>query len=263
MSDLAQRQEAFLASILDENAPVPKGWGNSQAAGMAVYRGNYRGALMGAMAATYERTAMLLGAKDFAQCCINHAIAHPPSGWTIDEAGKGFEATCKTLFPERPEIAEFAWLEWTMMQIGRSADAQPISAQEFAEASAQFDDEDWAGLRLGFQPQANARLVDHDLEAIWRRLEGPDSEAGEVRLNHAQTCLVTREGERPTFTLLEHDHAACIALMQDGAQYADLIGALLHDHENPSAQEVQNAAMRAGGMLGQWLDEGLITAINP
>ena len=43
-ADLATRQEAFLAAILDEGAPAPNGWGNSQAAGMAVYRGNYRGA---------------------------------------------------------------------------------------------------------------------------------------------------------------------------------------------------------------------------
>ena len=61
MSDLAERQSAFLRSILDEDAPLPSGWGNSQAAGMAVYRGNYRSALMGALAVFSGAQLLMLG----------------------------------------------------------------------------------------------------------------------------------------------------------------------------------------------------------
>lgn len=262
---LAERQDAFLNSILDESVALPKGWGNSQAAGMGVYRGNYRSALMGALAESYERTALLLGPKAFAQGSINQAIAHPPSGWTIDEVGEGFDETCAKLFPNNPEVSQLAWLEWTMLELATAPDTQPVSAQDFAAASAQFGDEDWGNLRLAFQPRAKARLVTHDLETLWRALGSGDG-VPDTALETPCTCLVLREGERPTFTLLEADHTPAFAAMQGGATYGELIAVLLGDnHEpngEPSGEDIQAAAMRAGGMLGTWLNEGLIVAIN-
>lgn len=262
MSTLSERQDAFLASILDEGAPLPSGWGNSQAAGMAVYRGNYRGALMGALAETYERTALLLGPKEFAQGCINHAIAHPPSGWTIDEAGEGFDETCTKLFPDRLEVAELAWVEWSMLELATAPDVQPLKPQDFAAASAQFGDEDWGTLRLQFQPRARARLVNYDLETLWQTIGNGDA-VPDARLEAPATCLVSRDGERPTFTLLDADHADAFSAMQDGANYGDLIAVLLGQNDDPAPEDIQAAAMRAGAMLGAWLNEGLVTAINP
>jgi len=262
MTSLADRQEAFLQLILDEAAPSPEGWGNSQAAGMAVYRGNYRSAIMGALAETFERTALFLGGKAFAQGCINHAIAHPPAGWTIDEAGAGFDETCANLFPDTPQVAELAWLEWTMMELATAPDRVPLSAPDFAIASAEFADEDWGGLRLDFQPRAKARLVEHDLEELWRALAGDDP-LPKTRLETPLTCLVSRDQERPTFTLMEADHTAAFEAMQAGASYGELIALLLEDNANPSQEEIQAAAMRAGAMLGAWLNEGLIVAMNP
>ena len=262
MTDLARRQEAFLASILDESAPAPEGWSNSQAAGMAVYRGNYRSALMGALAETFERTALCLGPQAFAQASINHAIAHPPSGWTIDEAGEGFEETCANLFPDRPEASELAWLEWTMMELATAPDVAPLAAEDFASASAQFGDEDWGELRLAFQPRAKARLVEHDLEALWRAI-GSGQDQPDTRLAAPAACIASRHGERPTFTLLEADHAAAFSAMQEGATYGELIAVLLGGNEAPTPEDIQSAAMRAGAMLGAWLHEGLIVAINP
>ena len=90
MSDLAQRQQAFLAAILDDAAPMPQGWGNSQAAGMDVYRGNYRSALMDVLADTFERTRRYVGEKPFRQVSMHHIITHPPAGWTIDEHENGW-----------------------------------------------------------------------------------------------------------------------------------------------------------------------------
>ena len=260
MSKLAERQEAFLASVLDEDAPAPEGWGNSQAAGMAVYRGNYRSALMAALSETYERTALYLGPQPFARVSINHAIAHPPSGWTIDEAGAGFDQTCAEMFGESPEVAELAWLEWAMMELATAPDHAPLTPQDFANASAGFGEEDWAGLRLSFQPRLSVRVVAHDLEAIWRAF--PDRPE-QIALTEPRACIASREGERPTFTLLEADHAAAITAMQQGASYGELIAVLLGDNSDPAPEDIQNAAMRAGAMLGAWLNEGLILAIDP
>ncbi|MFU7527532.1 putative DNA-binding domain-containing protein [Qipengyuania sp. ASV99] len=263
MMPLADRQAAFLRAILDEGAPLPAGWGNSQSAGMAVYRGNYRSALMGALAETYERTARHVGEQPFAQACINHAIAHPPSGWTIDEAGAGFDATCAALFPDNPEAAELAWLEWTMMSLATAPDCAPLTPEAFSAAVSGFGDAEWSDLRLALQPRAAARLVEHDLEALWRALGEERDDRPAFRLAKPQACLVWREGERPTFILAEAGHADAFALMQRGACYGELIELLIGDDPEPSAELVQSAAMRAGTMLGLWLKEGIIVSLNP
>ena len=260
---LADRQEAFLAAILDENAPLPDGWSNAQAAGLGVYRGNYRAALLGALEDTFERTRAHVGEKPFSQASINHIIAHPPAGWTIDEVGEGFDETCATFFAQNPEVAELAWLEWTMRKLATAPDTEPLSAADFGALAAQFGDEDWAGLRLEMQPRSEARNVEHDLEALWRSLGDGNSARPDTRLAEPKAVIAWREGERPTFTLAEADHAAAFSAMAGGATYGDLIALLLGDETEPGEEAITRAAMRAGEMLGRWLSEGMVAAINP
>ncbi len=48
--------------------------------------------------------------------------------------------------------------------------------------------------------------------------------------------------------------------MQSGANYGEVIMLLAGD--DPSEAAVQDAAMRAGSFLGNWLQEGLITGLK-
>ena len=257
---LAERQAAFMRAVLDEDAPLPVGWGNSQAAGMSVYRGNYRGALMDALANTFERTARYVGEGAFKQASAHHAISHPPSGWTIDEAGEGFDTTCAELFGENPEVAELAWLEWSMLQVSTASDANPLDPTGFASATAEFGDEYWMGLQVEFQSRTAATLVEHNLTGLWNALEEDGQGIPELRLPTPRGCLVFREGERPTFMLVDPDSANAFSAMQAGASYGDIIALLAGDA--PGEEAVQQAAMRAGEMLGGWLQEGLIVGLK-
>ncbi len=249
-----------MRAILDEGAPLPDGWGNSHAQGLSVYRGNYRSALMGALASSFERTARYVGEDAFRQAGINHLIAHPPVHWTIDAAGADFDQTCAGLFGDHPEVAELAWLEWTMLELASAPDTAPLSPQDFGAASAAFGDADWLGLGLTFQPRAAARTVGHDLTALWRALGADEPHTGAQAHDPAQGCLVWREGERPTFQLVDADNARAFIAMQDGARYGDLIALLAGDNTDEAA--IQTAAHAAGVMLGQWLGEGLVIGIE-
>ncbi|MEL6529975.1 MAG: DNA-binding domain-containing protein [Pseudomonadota bacterium] len=257
---LADRQAAFMRAILDEDAPLPDGWGNSQAAGMSVYRGNYRFALMDALANTFERTARYVGEGPFKQASAHHAISHPPSGWTIDEAGHGFDATCADLFGENPEVSELAWLEWAMLEVSTAPDCVSFDPAGFAAATAEFGDEDWMGLAVEVMPRVTVRLVDHNLTGIWNALEEDELEMPALRLPQPQGCIVSREGERPTFMMVEPDNAVALSAMQQGKTYGEVIGLLAG--EEPSDEAVQDAAMRAGGYLGNWLQEGLLVRLK-
>ncbi|MGB3471596.1 MAG: DNA-binding domain-containing protein, partial [Erythrobacter sp.] len=254
------KQAAFMRAILDDSAPLPEEWGNSHALGMSVYRGNYRTALMGVLESSFERTARYMGEDAFRQAGINHLIAHPPAHWTIDAVGEGFDRTCAQLFPGNAEVAELAWLEWIMLELASAPDTNPISPQDFAQGSADFGDEEWMRLALTFQPRAAVQMVTHDLTALWKSLNDESDERDLRGYDTPQGCLAWREGERPTFLMVDAENASAFAAMQEGARYGDLIGLLAGDQPDETA--IQNAAQSAGAMLGQWLNEGLVIGFN-
>lgn len=254
---LADLQTTFLAQVLDADAPLPDGWGSSHAAGMAVYRNNYRSALIDALRAIYERTERWVGADAFGRAAAHHVISHPPTSWTLDDAGIGFDATCAELFTGDPEVGELAWLEGAMMDVFTAADCTAMDAAGFSAATAAFGEEDWAGLQLAFQPGSSSCVVRHDLRAIWQHVADEDASGVAVTpLDHPATCIVWREGERSTFTMASTLEGRAFTTMQAGASYGVLCE-MLSDELG-----VEQAIMQAGQFLGHWLAEGMIVGLR-
>lgn len=257
---LAASQSAFMAQVLDEDAPLPAQWTDRRSAGLAVYRNNYRSSLVEVLRSTYERTARWAGEDAFERAAVHHVITHPPSSWTLDEAGRGFDATCAQLFANDPEVAELAWLEWSMFEVFTAPDMEPLDAARLGEATAAFSDEDWGSMRLGFMPGIAQREVDHDLLALWNTLGSEEFERIDARLELPKTCTVWREGERPVFSLGATDEGAALKVMLNGASYGEACDILAS--EATTEEQLQEVAMRAGAMLGRWLNDGLIAAVN-
>lgn len=262
VASLARQQDSFLAMIHDDEAPALPGWTARQAAGMAVYRNNYRTALVDALADTFARTRTHVGEDAFRQAAAHHLITTPPAGWSIDDAGEGFDATCAALFVDDPEVAELAWLEWSMLLAFKARDVQPLDVAGFAAATAGFGETDWAMLRLHFMPGLAFGLVHNDLRSLWSALGDADSKpvptTADPALAEPATCTVWREGERPVFTLTGADENTALKAMTGGATFGEAC-ALIAD--NALAKDAADAAMRAGTMLGRWLQEGMIAGI--
>jgi hypothetical protein len=252
---LKELQSAFMAQVLDEEAPLPDGWDDRQQKGMGVYRNNYRSSLVEALRNTYERTQNWVGEGAFRRAAAHHVIANPPGSWTLDDAGAGFDQTCVELFANDPEVAELAWLEWTMLEAFTAMDETPIDAGGFGKATQEFADEDWANMRLRFLPGTQVRILAHDLRAIWKALGEEKLVRPDFSLKQPGGCVVWREGERPTFLMIDAEEVRMLALMLEGASYGDACMTMAGDGD-PS-----DAAMRAGAMLGRWLNEGMITAV--
>ncbi|MFZ9394437.1 MAG: putative DNA-binding domain-containing protein [Erythrobacter sp.] len=260
LSSLAQAQAAFMAQVLDEDAPMPAGWSRRHAAGMAVYRGNFRAALVEALRDTYDKTARWVGEEAFRAAAAHHVILHPPHSWTIDAAGAGFSETCAELFANDPEVAELAWLEWAMLHAFTAADTQPLDADGFAAATADFSEDQWAMLRLEFVPGVATREVAHDLAMIWHALGQDTLQHPEARLAASQAVLVWREGERATFALREAEECHALLAMQSGMGFGELCMILAGD--DPTDALADEAALRVGAMLGRWLADGLIEGLG-
>lgn len=252
MRTLVERQAKFMANLLDEDEALPDGWTSRHAQGLAIYRNNYRVALVDALLDTFQRTARWVGHEAFRQAAAHHLIAHPPSGWTLDDVGSGFDATLAELFANDPEVSELAWTEWAMHQVFGAADAQPLTANVFAAATSEFQDSDWSSLSLIFMPRMATRTMQHDIAAIWHALNEDEFCAPEYRLAEPLACHVYREGERPTFVTAPPYENAALEAMIKGASFGQVLDLLVRQ---PPLVE---AAAEAGAMLGRWLHNGMI-----
>ena len=253
---LAARQQAFMAAILDDEAALPDGWGARHAVALEVYRNNYRSALVEALAATFERTQRWVGEESFRRAAAHHLIAHPPRSWTIDAVGEGFDATLAELFANDPEVAELAALEWAMHRAFVAADAASLGMADFAEASAGFGEEEWGALAFDLVPGTCLLSVAHDVGALWAALKDDDFTAPDIALAAPHALLVWREGLRPVFRLMDEADGAALALALAGGNFGDICASLV-ERLGP-----EDGIARAGALLGQWLQDGLIAGLK-
>ena len=257
MMTLAEQQSRFILGLMSDTAALPERWQRRERAGYAIYRNAYRARLIDALRETFPRTAQLAGEEAFQAAAAHHLITHPPASWTLDDAGRGFTETLKTLFPGDPDVAELGWVEWAMRVAFTVSEAAPLDGRGMLAATASFNDEGWQNLRLRFVPGLDARLVQHDIPALWRLLEEDIPAARNLApLRDARGCVVWREGLRPTFTAMGTAETEALIMMKDGATYGaacdQLIGQL---GEQP-------ALALAGEMLAYWLASGWIEAIR-
>ncbi|MEX0341351.1 MAG: putative DNA-binding domain-containing protein [Erythrobacter sp.] len=256
MTSLAQRQEAFLGAILDDEAPLPAGWDRERAPGLAIYRNNYRTSLVEALRSTYERTERLVGEDAFRRAAAHHCIVHRPGSWTLDLAGAGFAETCAELFANDPDVAELAALEWAMHGAFSARNALPLATAEFAAACAAFTEGEWEDLKLTLVPDLRCTSATYDLVRLWSSLAEPDAEADLVSLAGHHCALIWREGERPVFVIRPAWEGDALAAFRTGASFGEVCAQLI----DKLGEEA--AVAEAGAMLARWVGEGLVERLD-
>ena len=258
---LAELQSSFMASVLDSESELPDGWTKRHEAGLSIYRGNYRSALIDALNDTYVRTRNWAGAEAFKQAAINHVIAHPSASWTIDDAGAGFDKTCAQFFSDAPEISALAWLEWVMLEAFSAPDSQPLDLAQFGEITSTFGEEQWINLRLDLIPDLSAAITDIDLLAMWNAtMDGEPDARPDTKLDVPKGVFVWREDERATFQMVEPDEVEVLQAARAGKGYGEICVMLAG--EDAAEEQAQQAAMRAGAILGRWVQEGLVLSLK-
>lgn len=257
---LAQRQQDFMAHVLEEGRALPAGWSERHAAGLDIYRNAYRARLVDALRETYERTAKWVGEDGFRQAAAHHLINRPPSGWTLDDAGDGFPETLTELFTDDPAVAELAWLEWAMHRAYVAADAAPMLPADLEQLAASFSEEDWVTMQIVFLPGTDQHVIRHDIGALWAVLE-EDSEIAygngiDVMTSEPAHLVVWRESEKPVFMPVTDAEGRALQMMRSGSSYGAMCEFLLDMLGEDSA------IAEAGAMLGRWLHNGLIASIS-
>jgi hypothetical protein len=248
MSLLALQRD-FRNWLTTESADAGARLERGDAPGLSIYLNNYRGSLMACLQESFETTRAWLGDGAFAAAAAYHIDRLPPHSWTLDAYALDLPDTFDHLYSSDPEVAELARLECALglAFIGRDSDAiDPAS----------LSDVNWDVASLHFVPTLNLLRVTTNAGAIWSAIVGGVQPSPAELLPRPTSIAIWRNGLTSTFRTLDEDEATALDHMIGGWCFGELCADLIGIHG-----ETQGLAM-AGALLGQWLQDGIISAIS-
>jgi hypothetical protein len=249
--NLAELQRDFTAFLRSDGSEQLPAVAERSRRGLRVYYYAFRASLIDALRDVFERTHAWLGDERFDDAACAHIAAHPPHSWTLADFGLGFDATLDGLYPENPEVAELAWLDWSLRVAFNGPDAGALDM-------APLVDVDWDNAPLRLVPTLATREVRTNVAALWGGLneEGDTPPAAEL-LDEEVILTVWRHDLMPRFHTVSPDEARALALAASGASFGEICTALAAD-----GGDGDQLAMRAGAMLGRWIEEGVLAGVG-
>jgi hypothetical protein len=218
------------------------------AARLAVYHHAYRAQLMDCLRDMFERVWAWLGDAGFESAGQKHIELHPPHGWTLAEYGSGFDHTLKDLYPSDPELAELAWLDWSLRRAFDGPDANSIEGVYLSRVN-------WNNAILCLVPTLHIAPIATNCAAIWTALSDSRSPPGVQRLAAPMALRVWRVGLTPRFRSIDALEQHALQMVIEGATFATICKTI------ESARH-SKAAEVAGSFLASWLQDGLITSVE-
>ncbi|MET3709341.1 hypothetical protein ABIC65_000021 [Sphingomonas trueperi] len=218
-------------------------------AGLDVYLNNYRSQLVAALESSFPRLQRWLGETAFLAAAARHIEASPPSAWTLDAYGEDFPATIAALYPDDPECAELARIEWALAAAFTTTDVAALSVEALGTV-------EWETARFAFLPTLAMLPVTTNAAALWQSLVDGTVPPAAQRLPAPGAVLLWRDGFNPSFRTIEQAEATAILQLEAGMPFGALCAALADEHG-----EAGSAAI-VGGWLGAWLRDGLLAALH-
>jgi len=229
----------------EDNAAAALGGGP----GTLVYQNNYRTALVSSLAETFQRLALWLGDEAFESAAARYIDARPPSSWTLDAYGEDFTDFVATLWPDDPEVAEIALIDWTVGQVFVGPDAVALLPEALAVA-------DWETAVIHAVPSLLVLPIRSNADAIWQALATGETPPVPEPAEPGSALLLWRQGLEPVFRRAEAHERDVLAWSAAGDGFAAIC-------ERLAATLGEEAAVTAAGtLLGRWLGEKMVAAVG-
>ncbi|WP_066819092.1 HvfC/BufC N-terminal domain-containing protein [Sphingomonas mali] len=245
---LAELQRGFLDLLLDPSRDPGTAFDADGAAGLAVYRNAYGAQLVACLKDSYERLWAWLGDERFEAAAYHHVAGHPPASWTLGEYGIGFAETIAGLYPDDPEVAEIAALDWALRRAFDGPDASVLDPASLVAI-------DWDEAVLRFVPTLDLLPVHTNCGAIWTAIAGGETVPAAEHLPQPGWIRVWRVGLQPHFATIETEELAALQLATSGMSFARLCDRLAGEIG------VEAAVEKAGQYLAVWLQDQMIAEI--
>jgi hypothetical protein len=243
---LAEQLRAFHRVVVGEaTAGEASGLvrGDDAAARLRVYANAYRSRLGGALDQDYPKLRALLGGEAFVALGRAYLAAHPPSNFSLREAGAKLPRFLFASSARDHLQLDLARLERARVEAFDGPDAETLTK----EAVAALPPEQFPGLRLHLVPTAAFVLLTTNADDVWDAIENEAAipAAREVR----RTVLVWRRDLTVVHRTLEEDEASALHRITGGGTFANMC-------ELFAARA--DATERAIELLLRWLEAGLL-----
>lgn len=244
---LLELQRTFRDWLVTGDAAAAEALGSSH--GAAVYQNNYRTALVSSLAETFQRLTLWLGDTAFEAAAAQYIDARPPSSWTLDAYGEDFGAFVAALYPDDPEVGELASIDWTVGQVFVGPDAEALRPEALAVA-------DWETAVIRPVPSLIVMPITTNADAIWTALATGETPPPAEPAEPGTALLLWRQGLEPVFRRAEAHERDVLAWSAAGEGFAAICERLA------ATLGEEPAVTAAGTVLGRWLGEGLVAAVD-
>jgi hypothetical protein len=167
----------------------------------------------------------------------------------LSQYGGDFARTLRALHPHDPEIAELAWLDWSLRRAFEGPDAEAVKPETLARVN-------WDNAVLMFVPTLTMGEIVTNSAAIWGALADEKMPPASERLNVPATIRIWRNDLTPKYRTIESFEQRALVLAMAGSSFADLCNLLVEDGDT------DRAAQNVGAALASWLQDGLISAVR-
>lgn len=217
--------------------------------GLAVYRHAYGATLLTTLRDTFEKTHAWLGDDAFDEAARDHIALCPPSSWTLADYGAGFVGALVHRYPDDIEVSELAWLDWSLRRAFDGPDAIPLDPTALTSV-------DWDTVRFELVPTMTVARIETNAPAIWSAIAAGVTPPSAERIDGAASLLVWRNALDPRFRTIDAIEADALARLAAGETFATVCAAIA------THSLAENAAERAGILLGQWIADGILCGVR-
>jgi hypothetical protein len=214
---------------------------------IGIYADMYQWRLADALREDHPKVAALLGDERFLALAEAYAREHPSDRPDLAQLGRHLAAFLRrSPTAERADLAALAALEWARAEVFLEAPAAPARRDDLAALRP----DTFSLARLVLVPALRVLVLDHDVAAVWRRIE--DGEPPGEPAPGAAALVVWRSGFDVFHARVDLDEARALADALAGEPLSRVCAAF-ERREDPAA-----AAFAA---LSSWLEEGWIAAV--
>ncbi len=220
----------------------------SALARVEIYANMYFYRILDALKEDFPATLAVIGADNFHNLITDYIAAHPPTHYSINEAGRSLAGFVREhpLGRAHPFLADLAALEWAVIESFHARDASALDA----DAMRQIAPERWPALRLATHPAVRLLALAHRVERVLAAVERNEEWSPPAR--EPSPTLVWRNRSMVFYRVLEAPEFEALDAAHSGATFAEICGRFA------AAATAGDAASEINRNLSRWLGDGLL-----
>lgn len=221
---------------------------------LRIYADAYRLRLLEALETDFVALRAALGCEEFDQMGRAYIDAYPSIHYSVRYFGRHLALFLAQTHPyrEQPVLADIARFEWAMTDAFDAPDVNVATVTDMAAVPP----EAWPGMRFTLHPSLQRIELQWNASAIWHAADKDEALPEPEQTEYPIGWMVWRQGLQIYFRSLSVDQAWMLDALRAGQSFAEICDGLTE------WIDAQHVALHAAGLLKQWIEDGLISAIH-